>query len=218
VTSPLPADAAYFTALQTETGWGRTLDSFATWCRPQAGWRTLDVGCGPGLLPALFAGRGCLALGVDLEAAMFAPRPLHPLVVQSDALCLPFPAATFHLATAVNLLFMLPDPVQAAAELARVVRTGGRVAVLNPSEHMSVVAAHTLADQHGLQGLARETLLNWASRAENHARWDERALHSLFSTCSLRLVESALRVGPGLARAAVAIKDAPSRLEDPPGG
>lgn len=201
----LERDADYFYKLQTQTGWGRTLARFAEWCAPEAGWRTLDVGCGPGLLPGLFARMGCRATGCDLDPAMFAPRetaflPLHPQIAAADALALPFPGGCFDLVTASNLLFLLPDPAAALSEIVRVTRPGGQVAVLNPSERMNVAAAAALAEERGLDGLGRETLINYAARAERHHRWGPEQLDTLFRAAGLQLVEGALRMGPGLVR------------------
>ena len=199
-------DVDTFLELQTQTGWGRTLAGFAAWCQAQPGWRVLDVGCGPGLLPALFARQGCNALGLDLEADMFLPQPLHPQVLVAHGEALPFPGGMFDLVTASNLLFLLEQPAPAVVELRRVLCAGGRLCLLNPSEAMSVQAAGMLADQRGLDGLARETLLNWARRAESYARWDAEALAGLLEAAGLKLERTELRVGSGLARLACALR------------
>ncbi len=188
-----------FLEIQTRTGWGRALQGFADWCQPQPGWLTLDVGCGPGLLPALFASRGCRAFGVDLDSASLAQR-LHPAQAQAVAIHLPFPAGIFHLVSASNLLFFLPDPDQALIEMARLARADGWVTLLNPSEQMSVATATAFADQRGLTGLNRDSLIDWAARAEAHKRWSEADLAGLFAAAGLVLDESALKLGPGLAR------------------
>jgi len=190
-----------FLAIQTQTGWARALQGFADWCRPQAGWLTLDVGCGPGLLSALLAERGCRAFGVDIDKASLAQR-LHPPLAQAGAERLPFPAGSFHLVTASNLLFFLPDPEAALLEMRRLVRPDGWVALLNPSERMSIPVATEFADRRGLVGLDRLSLLDWAARAQAHHRWDEAGLVELFAQAGLILQESALKFGPGLARLA----------------
>lgn len=192
------------TQIQTGTGWGRTLEQFAAWCAPRAGWRALDVGCGPGLLPALLEQRGCSAVGVDLDLGSPGER-LFPQLAQADAFSLPFSAGWFDLVTASNLLFFLAEPQKALLEFHRLLRPGGQICLLNPSEQMSVAAASALAEQHHLDGIARRSLLVWAARSEAHARWDEAALRSLLFTAGLALVESCLRVGPGLARFARAM-------------
>ncbi len=193
-------DSAYFLELQTKTGWGRMLESFTRWCAPQQGNRTLDVGCGPGLLPALFARAGAVALGCDHDMDMFA-QPLHPgSLLAADGAQLPFADHSFEMVTASNLLYLHPAPRQLLAEFARVVQPGGAVCVLNPSEQMTVQAAAALADENGLTGLARDTLINYAQRAEDHFRWGAYDLAEMFTQTGLQLTDTTLRMGPGLVR------------------
>jgi ubiquinone/menaquinone biosynthesis C-methylase UbiE len=106
----------------------------------------------------------------------------------------------FNLVTASNLLFLLPDPRQALLEMARLLPPGGQIVLLNPSERMSVAAATALADQRGLQGVARASLITWATRAEASSHWWEVDLADLFAASGLQMVETTLKVGPGLAR------------------
>jgi len=189
-----------FLEIQTQTGWGQVLESFAAWCAPQPGWLTLDVGCGPGLLPALLAQRGCQAFAVDLDLESLQSRLQPGLAAQADALFLPFPDKTFDLVTASNLLFFLPNAVGVLVEMKRLLRPGGQAATLNPSEHMSIAAATALADRHGLQGLARDSLIGWAKRAEANRRWGEAETIMLFTLAGLVVTKMELKVGPGLAR------------------
>jgi SAM-dependent methyltransferase len=189
-----------FHQIQTRTGWRRVLEDFVAWCAPRPDWLALDAGCGPCLVPALLAARGCRAFGVDLELESFRPRPLHPVVAVADARSLPFTGRAFDLVTSTNLLFMLPEPETVLTELARVLARGGQLALLNPSERMSVAAVEALVEERRLAGLARDSLLNWARRAEAGHRWTEPELRDLLAASGLRLLESALRVGPGLAR------------------
>jgi ubiquinone/menaquinone biosynthesis C-methylase UbiE len=197
--------------IQTQTGWGQVLRSFADWCGPQVNWRTLDVGCGPGLLPALLAQRGCQAFGIDLDANIFSPRPLHAQVTQANGLHLPFTEGSFHLVTACNVLFMVEDPISVLKEMARVTRLDGQVLVLNPSGRMSVSAATRLADQRNLQGLARQSLIDWAARAEAHHRWGEYEICALMVGAGLQVAQMTSRVGPGLALLVRGIKVVPRR-------
>ena len=192
-------DFSNFLDVQTKTAWGRTLAEFASFCAPRPASVVLDVGCGPGLLPALFAQRGCKSFGVDLDFGLLATR-LVPALAQADALKLPFHTSTFNLVTATNLLFLLDDPVRALQEWKRVLVAGGELCLLNPSENLGVAAARRLADERGLEGTARESLLNWAHNAETHFRWTENETREHLSRVGLRLEESVLKVGPGFAR------------------
>ncbi len=193
-------EAEYFLDLQTQTGWGQVLSRFRDWIAPQAGWLALDLGCGPGLLPALLAQAGCLAFGLDLEAEMFKPKPLHPQVVVAEILHPPFADRTFDLIAASNLLFFLPDPQAALRQMVRLLRPGGQIATLNPSEDLSVAAATKLAKTFRLSDLARETLLNWAARAEVNFRWTDTQTGQLFAAAGLELIATHTTMGPGLAR------------------
>ena len=199
----LPPDHDYFLELQTNTGWGRTLARFLAWCLPAAPARVLDVGTGPALAPALAAQQGHTAIGIDNDPAMLAQR-LHPAAALADARRLPFPNAVFDVTLASNVLYLMDDPLPALREMARVTAPAGHVAVLNPSEAMSVAAAAALADARGLTGLARETLLNLAARAEAHHRWDADALADLFARAGLRLTATRTSMRPGLLRWALA--------------
>lgn len=196
----LTKDADYFQELQTKTGWGRTLYGFAEWCSPEPGMQSLDVGCGPGLLPAIFSSFGCKAIGVDSDPEMFHPSPLHTISAVADAYTLPFASNTFDLITATNLLFLLSNPVKALIEMKRGLRPGGKVALLNPSENLNIRSATTFADDFGLSGIARNTMLNWAKRAEDNHRWTEAETQELYARAGMKLCASILKIGPGFAR------------------
>jgi len=195
----LEPDAQYFRELQTNTGWGQMLDSFARWCAPQPGQRTLDIGTGPGLLPALFSQAGANSFGLDHDADMLR-APLHRASVLADAGHLPFASGTFDMVTASNLLYLSPDPEWILGEIVRVLRSNGWVCLLNPSEQMGMAEAERLANERGLEGLARDTLLNYALRAEEHFRWSEADLGSMLAKFGLSSLHTTTRMGPGLVR------------------
>jgi ubiquinone/menaquinone biosynthesis C-methylase UbiE len=100
----------------------------------------LDVGCGEGELARhLPAGAW---LGVDASAEMLAraPEPHH----LADATALPFSDERFGSAALLYVLYHLPDPASALAEVRRVLRPGGLVAVAAPSRHDSPELADVL--------------------------------------------------------------------------
>jgi len=203
----LASDAEYFLTLQTQTGWGRVLARFEEWIGVQNGWLALDVGCGPGLLPGLLANRGALVFGVDHDPDMFFPTPLHPELAVADVFFLPFPTSHFDLISASNLLFLLPNPAAAVKEMCRALKSGGRLAMLNPSAQLTVAAATELADQRGLTGITRDTLLNWAIRAESHFRWSALEIRILFEKTGLNLEKTETIMGPGFAHLAMGTKE-----------
>lgn len=104
------------------------------------GERVLDVACGTGLvaLPAALAvGRQGRVLGVDIsgrmvEAASHRARALQAAnasFARMDAEALDLPDACFDVALCALGLMYLPHPERALAEMRRVLRPGGRVAL-----------------------------------------------------------------------------------------
>ncbi|MEU2615578.1 class I SAM-dependent methyltransferase [Micromonospora sp. NPDC007271] len=111
------------------------LDSAAV----RAGRRVVDVGTGPGTVAAAALARGAEVVAVDAEATMLdAARRNAPAAQIRQAVLphLPFPAGGFDAAVANFVLNHVGDPAAGLAELRRVVRPGGRVAVtIWPSPH-----------------------------------------------------------------------------------
>jgi ubiquinone/menaquinone biosynthesis C-methylase UbiE len=196
----LNKDSDYFYELQTQTGWGRTLSSFAEWCGAEPGRLCLDVGCGPGLLPAILARQGSRALGVDIDPQMFNPTRVYPDVAVAEVERLPFEGGVFDLVTATNLLFLLNQPVRGLIEMKRVVKPGGKVALLNPSEHINVEAALNFAAERNLENISRDTLLNYARRAEENHHWTEDETRTLYRQAGITYMAGVLKMGPGFAR------------------
>jgi ubiquinone/menaquinone biosynthesis C-methylase UbiE len=192
-------DFSNFLEIQTSTGWGRTLADFAAFCVPETGARTLDIGCGPGLLPALLLERGCRSAGIDLDLKLLESKTMTDLC-QADANELPFPDRCFNLITATNVLFLLENPIRALTRWARVLETEGMLCLLNPSELLSMESAQKTADKRGLAGTARNSLLSWAQNAEAHARWTESETNEILRAAGFLPIEFSMRVGPGFAR------------------
>ena len=96
------------------------------------GKRVLDVATGPGYVAAAAAVRGADVIGVDVAAAMVAlAGRLRPEIEfrQADAERLPFTADTFHAVVGNFLILHVGRPERVAAELARVLRPGGSMAL-----------------------------------------------------------------------------------------
>jgi len=116
--------------------WSRLAgNAFLDWLGPAPGLRWLDVGCGNGAFTELLAGR-CAARsvqGIDPseEQVAFARRRLaHARNVQmrtGSAMALPFADGTFDAVASALVIFFVPDPAGAVAEMARVIRPGGGV-------------------------------------------------------------------------------------------
>jgi SAM-dependent methyltransferase len=98
----------------------------------QSGARVLDVACGPGHIAAEAAAMGAVPVGLDLAEGMVAlarARYAEIEFQQGDAERLRFADASFDAVVAGFVVNHLPRPERALAEFARVVRSGGRVAV-----------------------------------------------------------------------------------------
>jgi SAM-dependent methyltransferase len=101
---------------------------------PLAGLEVLDVGTGDAAHAVALAGEGAQVTGVDVSLPALRAGVIRsgdagarlPLVA-GDAVALPFGSGTFDVAMAVAVLCLTRAPTQAVAELARVVRPGGRV-------------------------------------------------------------------------------------------
>lgn len=117
----------FFSAITT-----RTVEPLLDAAAVERGCSVLDVATGPGYVAARAAARGADATGLDVAAEMveLAAR-LHPggRFVRGNAEQLPFDDSSFDAAVANFAILHLARPERAAAELSRVVRDGGRVAV-----------------------------------------------------------------------------------------
>jgi ubiquinone/menaquinone biosynthesis C-methylase UbiE len=98
----------------------------------------LDVCCGPGNFTAGFAEAmpsGGLAVGLDVSPPMLARAVRdnsapNVAYLRGDARNLPFADESFDAVSCFAALYLVPEPYQVIAELVRVVRPGGRLAVL----------------------------------------------------------------------------------------
>jgi SAM-dependent methyltransferase len=162
------------------------------------GERVLDMGCGGGRHAFALYKRGAHVVALDMDAAelkdvagMFealageVPAGARAQAVRGDAYRLPFADATFDKVIAAEILEHLPADVDAMAELARVLKPGGRIAVTvprwlpekvcwalsddyhaNEGGHIRIYRADQLKDRLTAQGLELE--------GEHHAH----ALHA----------------------------------------
>ncbi|HWU09879.1 MAG TPA: methyltransferase domain-containing protein [Streptomyces sp.] len=114
------------------------------------GGAVLDAGCGTGrALQALrtAVGPGGTVLGADLTPAMLhaalrAGRGASGALLMADVVRLPLRAGTLDAVFAAGLISHLPRPEQGLAELARVVRPGGRLALFHPVGRAALAARH----------------------------------------------------------------------------
>lgn len=117
--------------------WRRTL---VNWSGAKAGDRVLDCATGTGDLAIAFkqrVGPTGVVVGTDFSEGMLAPAPakaaLRDLDIkfeQADVTKLPYADASFDLSSISFGIRNVEDPVRGLSELARVVRPGGTVMVL----------------------------------------------------------------------------------------
>ena len=100
--------------------------------RVEKGHRLLDAGTGTGTVAALASSQGASVLAVDAEPSMLdiaATRLPAGATVLATLPVLPFPARAFDASVANFVINHVGNPASAVAELARVTRPGGRIAV-----------------------------------------------------------------------------------------
>jgi SAM-dependent methyltransferase len=112
---------------------GLATDLLAPWLHRSP--RVLDAGCGPGGNGAWLASHGAV-VGVDLSpdalAFVKARRP-STTPVRAAVEALPFAAGGFDVVVGITVLYTVPDDVGAIAELARVLRRGGAMLLVEPA-------------------------------------------------------------------------------------
>jgi ubiquinone/menaquinone biosynthesis C-methylase UbiE len=136
--------------------------------------RILDAGCGAGQLTghlAKYADSDASITACDLSVEMLLrarQRLANPAIqfVLGDITQLPFADASFDCVTCGYALEHLPDPRSGLAELARVLRVGGRLLLLTTEDRWTGVLTsrvwncHTY-DRQELRRLCREQGLVW---------------------------------------------------------
>jgi ubiquinone/menaquinone biosynthesis C-methylase UbiE len=130
----------------------------------------LDLGCGTGEQTRALATRvapGGRAVGVDLSQSMIGEARRRAggagVAVEfevGDAQALPFADGTFDACRSERMLTHVPDPRAALAEMVRVCRPGGRVAVLDADSESMIVDSDD-------RRLARQVVASFADSLQN---------------------------------------------------
>lgn len=116
---------------------------------PQPGETLLEIGFGGGALIEALLATGAEVIGADISEAMaararrrFRAEPRLKLIAASVE-ALPLASASVDKAASVNSLYFWPDPEAAMAELARVLRPGGTLALaFEPPEELRKWPGH----------------------------------------------------------------------------
>ena len=139
-----------------------------------AGARVLEVGCGTGLILGRLARHARTACGIDLSPGMLRGARERGLdVVLASATQLPFASNSFDLVCSFKVLAHVPDIRSALAEITRVTRPGGRMAL----EFYNPWSLRYLAKRIA----GPQPISDGRTEADVYTRWDSpRAIASLF--------------------------------------
>src|SRR5262245_57183906 len=133
----------------------------------QPGDRVIELGCGPGVAIAALASRATrgLVVGVDHSQVMIrqarrlnraAIRAGRVRLIHATVERLSTSDGPFNAALAVNTVGMWPDPAARLRELTRLLRPGGRIALVSQPRCPGATAATSAAAASELAGLLTE--------------------------------------------------------------
>jgi ubiquinone/menaquinone biosynthesis C-methylase UbiE len=173
VSDPTPSNRQYYDAFSERYddprsgGYHRMLDDLE-WSVIEpltVGRRVLEVGCGTGLILRRIAERADSAWGVDLSPGMLRrARERRLQVVLGSATAIPFADARFDLVCSFKVLAHVRDIGRALAEIARVTRPGGQMAL----EFYNPWSLRYLAKRVGGPGATGHA----QTEADVYTRWD----------------------------------------------
>lgn len=130
-----------------------------------AGKRTLDVGCGGGILAESMALRGASVTGIDMGEAPLAVARLHQLEsgaaldyrrITAEELAESEPAS-FDVVTCMEMLEHVPDPQSVVRACATLVKPGGAVCFSTLNRNLKSYALAVLGAEYVLNMLPRGT-------------------------------------------------------------
>jgi ubiquinone/menaquinone biosynthesis C-methylase UbiE len=114
----------------------RLIGSFMRLTGLKAGAKMIDLGCGSGIFTHLLSARGYDVAGLDISPKLLAlARRKYPGLQfdEGDVEALPYEAGSVDGVLLSGLVHHLPDPSLCAAEVARVLRPGGKFVAFDPN-------------------------------------------------------------------------------------
>lgn len=129
------------------------------------GARVADVGCGGGLLSEALAGAGADVVGIDLGEAVIDVARMHlhesglevDYRVQSSAALAAAEPASFDVVCCMELIEHVPDPATLVADLAAMLKPGGRLFLSTLNRTPAAFGAAILGAEYLLRLLPRGT-------------------------------------------------------------
>ncbi|HZP68903.1 MAG TPA: class I SAM-dependent methyltransferase [Pseudolabrys sp.] len=115
---------------------GRLIAAFVRLTGLPRGARVADLGCGSGVFTELLRREGYDAVGLDISPKLVAlGRRKYPglELIEGDAENLPFENASLDGVLLSGLVHHFPDPQRLAAEVGRVLRSGGKFVAFDPN-------------------------------------------------------------------------------------
>ncbi len=138
----------------------------------EPGTRLLDVACGSGQIAIPAARAGMRATGVDIASNSIAQararaqaEGLEAQFDEGDAEDLPYEEASFDVAVSLIGAMFAPQPDLVAAELVRVVRPGGRIAMANWTPQGFVGQMFKVIGQHVPPPAGMPSPVKWGEEA-----------------------------------------------------
>lgn len=165
-----------------------------------AGKLILDCGCGEGRFARMLTKRSASVIGIDPTIALVQQGKLNSKGVEyaiAIAEELPFQNAIFDLVASYVMLVDVPNIEAGVAEMARVLKPGGRIVASNLSPHSTALNRGWMKDKSGNKlhfpmdtyNEERGDVVEWAGiKVINYHRSLEQTLGA-FLRCGLRLVE-----------------------------
>jgi ubiquinone/menaquinone biosynthesis C-methylase UbiE len=154
--------------------------------RLSGGMKVLDVAAGPGnftrYLSDHLSGDG-IAIGFDIseqmiERAVRDNRGPHAAYMRGDAQSLPFADNTFDAVCCFAALYLIPNPLAVVDELVRVLRPGGRIAIMT---------------SYGREAAPVKSVLGAVSGRIGVRMFDKDQFTSIFEQCGMTEIEQEVR-------------------------
>jgi ubiquinone/menaquinone biosynthesis C-methylase UbiE len=194
---PWDGSAQAFDQLHQTPTWRALYQQFIEFAAPEASDLVLEIGSKTGRLAMALAPKAKEIQGLEASPDMIALAEKNVKTARLDNLSfeegrnedLPFADGTFDLCCAFGSLYLLEDPILGVKEMARVTRTGGRLACLNPSPEMSREAMERYLKKSTPTRLLSEGMVALMESAVAHRRFSEDDLSEIFGAAGIYEVE-----------------------------